>query len=239
MPIEILASPGAVASAAADRVCDASLGRSDCWLGLPTGATPIPLYEELARRSADGSSDLSHATICAVDEFCAGTGGPGTNSDFYRRHLVAPVRAILCPDPATSEPAAEIAALGESIRAHGGLDLCVLGIGLNGHVAFNEPGSEADSPARVVDLDASTRRAHASAFGGLEAVPGRGMTLGLRDLSQSRALLILGTGVHKAAILRLALDGPASPTCPASLLRVHPAVTWLLDRDAASLLSRA
>jgi glucosamine-6-phosphate deaminase len=177
--------------------------------------------------------------VYAVDEFAGATAAtPGTNTVFYRDHLTFPLGALHVLDPAADDPQGQIASFARAIADDGGLDLCVLGIGLNGHVAFNEPGSARDSRARVVELEQSSREAHEATFGSLDAVPDRGMTLGLAEIMDSGALLLLASGSHKAAIVRAAIEGVATVDVPASLLRTHLDVTWLLDEAAASMLSR-
>ena len=185
-----------------------------CGAGLPTGNTPIALYGELQRRVDTGELDVSRVVGFAIDEF-AGVprSTPGTNSVFYRAHLRLPLRALHIPNPDAREPEVHIAAFADALRRAGGFDLCVLGIGRNGHIAFNEPGSERTSRARVVALTHISREAHAAAFGGLERVPERGLTLGVAELMESRAILVLATGPAKAAIVHAALEEPVGATC--------------------------
>ena len=197
MRIEQLPDAQAVGVRAAAQICATAQAQPEAWLGLPTGSTPIPMYAELQRLASASACDLSRATACALDEFCAASGSPGSNAGFYRQHLLFWAGTLRCPDCATADPDAEIRRLASDIRQHGGLDLCVLGIGENGHIAFNEPGSAKDSRARAVELESRTRRAHSEAFGGLEAVPGQGMTLGVADLLDSKAILVLATGAAR------------------------------------------
>ena len=238
MRIERLPDAQAVGVRAAAQVCETVRAHPDAWVGLPTGSTPIPVYAELQLLVSTSACDLSRATTCALDEFCATSGSPGTNAAFYRQHLPSWAGTLRCPDAATSDPEPEIGHLAGDIRLHGGLDLCLLGIGENGHIAFNEPGSAKDSRARVVDLAEATREAHAPGFGGLASVPREGMTLGVADLLDSKAILVLATGIHKAAVVRDAIEEPPGAALPASWLQGHPAVTWLLDEAAAALLSK-
>ncbi len=238
MSIEIVADEAALARRAADVICDAVRGKPDAVLGLPTGATPIATYLELAKRVGDGACDFQRATAFAVDEFAgAGRTSPGTNSFYYRQYLRMGMRALHIPNPAAAHPDEHIRAFADAVRRAGGFDLCVLGIGVNGHIAFNEPGSGRDSRARAVDLTPESRRAHAVSFGSLDAVPARGMTLGVADLLESRAILVLASGAHKAAIIARAIQGAMSAGVPASWLQSHGDATWLLDEAAASALA--
>lgn len=237
MRIEIAADATTLAKRAASAICDVARAGAHPSIGLPTGDTPISTYEEIARRVEAGGCDLSRVTAWAVDEF-AGVprGTPGTNDAFFLRHLAFPLGALHLPDAGAANAARDIAAFASRLRDAGGIDLCVLGIGTNGHIAFNEPGSAADSPARVVDLATESRNAHAAAFGSLDAVPTRGMTLGVADILASRAILVLASGAAKADIVRRAIEEPPSAAVPASWLQRHAGVTWLLDAAAASRL---
>lgn len=242
MAIEVLADTAAVAIRAADLICAAVAARPRSSLGLPTGGTPVPLYEELNRRAADHTCDLSAAIGYAIDEFCtaeqtSAAPQPGTNAHFYRDHIRFRTRALHCPNPSAAEPDLHIRAYAEAIRRGGGLDLCVLGIGETGHIAFNEPGSARDSSARVIELTATSRKAHAGSFGGIERVPTHAMTLGIADIFESRAILVLATGARKQHIVHNALEGPITPEVPASWLRSHPNVAWLLDTAAVNGLT--
>ena len=239
MQIEVVPDEEALALAAADVLCEAVARRPTATLALPTGITPIHAYAEIAARVARGEADFSQASIVAVDEFVGVSAAtPGTNTVFYRDHLTFPLGALHVPDPSSDDPQGVIEAFMRSIHDTGGIDLCLLGIGANGHVAFNEPGSTRESAARVVDLAPSSREAHAANFGSIEAVPDRGMTIGIADLMDARTVLVLASGDHKAAIVHRAIEGPTTADVPASWLRGHANLTWLLDASAASRLNR-
>lgn len=239
MKIEVLPDAAALARRAADAICATVRAKRHAVLGLPTGATPIGAYAELTRRAADGEADFAQVTAFAVDEFAAASrDAPGTNAAFFARCLHVPFAAVRVPHADAPDPDAEIRAIADEIRRAGGMDLCVLGIGVNGHVAFNEPGSGRSSQARTVELRSESRLAHAATFGSLDAVPRIGMTLGIADILEAQAILVLASGVNKAAIVARAIAGDASADVPASWLREHPDVTWLLDEAAASGLTR-
>jgi glucosamine-6-phosphate deaminase len=240
MGIEVVSDENALAARAADIICALVHEKPAAVLGLPTGSTPVPTYVELARREDARTCDLRHATAFAVDEFLDGERTtPGTNSAFFRQYLRVGLHAVHVPNPGAADPETHIAAYAEAIRRSGGMDLCVLGVGVNGHVAFNEPGSLRDSRARVVALTPETRQAHAAGFGSLDAVPRRGVTLGVADILEARRLLVLAAGATKAAIVARALEGAVSDEVPASFLRDRADATWLLDEAAASHLTRA
>lgn len=239
MRIEVLADEAVVAVRAAEIIAQAVRMQPAARLGLPTGATPVLAYAELNRRAGSGTTTFSNATLFAIDEF-AGVPRetPGTNDAFYADHLRLG-RSVSCPDAGARDPDNEITAFAGAIERDGGLDLCVLGIGVNGHIAFNEPGAGRDSRARAVALTEASRAAHAESFGALEKVPRRGMTLGVAEILAARQILVLATGARKADIVQRALEGPMSAAIPASWLREHGDVTWLIDSAAASLLDSA
>jgi glucosamine-6-phosphate deaminase len=235
MRIETIADGATLAARAADLICDAVRAKPAALLGLPTGNTPLRAYGELGRRVSAGVADFSRASLYAIDEFAgAPAATPGTNSAFYARHLNIRQRALYCPDPSAPDPDSEIRAFAGAVRQAGGFDLCVLGVGVNGHIAFNEPGSSRDSRARVVDLTLASREAHAAAFGSLDAVPACGMTLGVADLLEARRIVALAAGASKAAIVQAAVEGAQTADVPASWLQSHADVTWLLDEAAAA-----
>ena len=161
---------------------------------------------------------------------------PGANSVFYREHVRLGQRVLHCPNPSAQDPDEHIRAFADAIRRAGGIDLCMLGIGTNGHIAFNEPGSTHDSRADVVELTRASREAHAATFGSLDAVPARGMTLGVADLLEARSIVVLATGTAKAAIVRRAIEGAPTADVPASWLQSHADVLWVLDEAAAQQL---
>ena len=239
MRVEILTDARAVAMRGADIICATGAGEPDAVLGLPTGGTPIAAYAEIERRVSSGVADLSHATAFAIDEFagCASE-TPGTNAAFFRSFVRFPLRGLHCPHADALDPDSHIRAFADMIAGAGGFDLCVLGVGQTGHVAFNEPGAARDSRARTVTLTEISREAHAGAFGAIDLVPRRGMTLGIADLMEARELLVLAQGARKAGIVAAAIDGPVTSDIPASWLREHADVTWVLDVAAASQLSR-
>jgi glucosamine-6-phosphate deaminase len=229
-----------MACRAADEIEALARRRPQCLLALPTGRTPIELYEEMRRRAHDGRLDLTQATVALLDEYVGlSPEDGGSNLSFLKRHLLAhvPVRTVLYPNGRAADPEAEAARYEAAIAEAGGLDLAVLGIGSNGHVGLNEPGAPPDSRTRVAKLTSSSRRDLAWAFGGqVSDVPRAGYTLGLGTITEARALLLLATGEGKAHILRRALMGPVTEAVPASLLRRHPRLLVIADEAAASLL---
>jgi glucosamine-6-phosphate deaminase len=154
--------------------------------------------------------------------------------NFYRLVDADPAR-IHVPDGSASEPEAECERYEAAIREAGGVDLCVLGIGRNGHIGFNEPGAPFDSRTRVVRLTETTRKVNAGDFED-DRAPEKAITVGLATIFEAREVLLLASGPNKARALAAALRGEISESVPASMLQRHPNATFLLDQDAASAL---
>lgn len=207
-------------------------------VGLPTGNTPIAMYEELARRVTAGSADISSWRPFAIDEYGGPADHPGSNRSFFARYWdsIPGAPPVVQFDPDAADPASELARFAASLDAVGGLDVAVLGIGTNGHVAFNEPRSAADSRTRVVELAPESRDAAMAAWG--DAAPTWGMTVGMKELLAARAVVILANGEKKAEVVRRALQDEPTVAFPASLFQGHPEVTWVLDEAAASAIER-
>lgn len=199
---------------------------------LPTGATPAPMYAEAAR-----SIDFSAATVFLLDEFDLPVGNPARCDAMLHRdflaHLGALPAATHALDPTAPDADAECRRF-ESIVDAGGLALTLLGLGGNGHLGLNEPGTRVDAPTRVVRLARSTTRAAARYDSNAE--PEAGMTLGMRPILASDEIWLLVTGAHKAAILGRTLNGPIGSDVPATYLRNHPNAVVLADRSAADQL---
>lgn len=238
MRIQIVNTAEELAHSAADVLSETVRAHPRAALGLPSGRTPLGMYRELARRVARGEIDFSAVRGFAIDElYGVPSAHPATNATYFR-HRVDPALSLhtLVMDSGTSEWEAECARFAARIADAGGLDLAVLGIGRNGHLAFNEPGSAFDSIARRVALTRESREPYAAAFGSLEATPAFGLTLGLADLMAARSVLLIVDGAAKAGSVALALEGPVTEELPASVLQRHPDLTVILDREAAARL---
>jgi glucosamine-6-phosphate deaminase len=214
-------------------------------LGLATGASTTGLHAELVRRHFERGLGFAGVRAFALDEYLPMS--PDAEQSFaatLRRQLADAVgmddEALTVPDGrADGEPALAAAAAHErALREVGGVDLQILGIGRNGHLAFNEPGTPLDGLTRPVDLAPTTRADAADRFGGLERVPRRAITSGLGTILRARELVLLAFGAGKADAVAAALQGPVTPDVPASVIQRHGAVTVWLDHDAASRLAR-
>lgn len=215
-------------------------------LGLATGGSMTGLLAECVRLHANGNLSFEGVRTFNLDEYLDLPPGHGASFHaFMQAHLFDPVgldgARSLVPDAdlAQAAPAAYSAAWEAAIDASGGMDLQLLGLGENGHIAFNEPGSSVDSRARVVDLAEETRRVASAEFGGLEQVPRRAFTAGIGTIRAARRLRLLAFGERKAAAVHAALMGPMDEAVPASLIRDHPDLEVWIDRAAASQLDSA
>ncbi|MGN8244612.1 glucosamine-6-phosphate deaminase [Cellulomonas soli] len=238
MRIEVLPDAAAVGAAAAAVVVAALISRPHLVLGVATGSSPGPLYDALAQRVREGL-DTSGVQAWALDEY---VGLPASHPESYHavvaRTVTGPLgldpASVHVPDGAARDPHASAADYEAALARTGGVDLQILGIGHNGHLAFNEPGSPAGSRTRVVPLTVRTRQANARFFGGdVDAVPTHAITQGLGTIGAAGHLLLVATGADKAEAVAAALTGEQSAEVPASLVQRHPQVTVLLDAAAA------
>jgi glucosamine-6-phosphate deaminase len=239
MHLERTPSIQAAAARAADVVCEVVARDREAALILPAGRTPIPLYEELVRRAQGGTLDLARAHLFQLDEM-VGVGPRDVRSfhAFLLRHLLARVPRTAgrdhLLDGSARDPAQEIERHARALTELGGSALAILGLGRNGHVAFNEPGARPADGARVVDLAPATRLSLQAGFG--PSAPERGITLGLAELAAARRLVVLVTGASKADVLREWLAGRPADSLPASHLAAHRELVVVADEEACSLL---
>lgn len=243
--MEVVIGPStALAALAADAVEALVRRRPDAVLGFATGSSPLAVYDELAGRHASGLS-FARARGFLLDEY---VGLPAGHPEGYRavieREVVArldlPTDAVLGPDGGAPDLPGACAAYESAIAAAGGVDLQLLGIGTDGHVAFNEPGSSLASRTRVKTLTEQTRRDNARFFGGdVDAVPRHVLTQGLGTILEARHLVLLASGRAKAEAVHQMVEGPVSAMWPGSVLQLHPHVTVLVDEAAASRLQLA
>ena len=213
-------------------------------LGLATGSSPLGLYAELATAVRSGRLDLRSARGFALDEY---VGLPERHPQSYRevllrevcRPLGLPPERLHVPDGSGRDEAALVAAARayeRLIADAGGVDVQILGIGANGHLGFNEPGSALSSRTRVKRLSERTRRDNARFFDGPDEVPTHCVTQGLGTVLDARRLVLVASGAAKAEAVAAALEGPLSASCPASVLQWHADATAVLDEAAATAL---
>jgi glucosamine-6-phosphate deaminase len=222
---------------AAELVIKALHAKSNLSLGLPTGRTPLGMYEELVRKHREKHLDFSDLRTFNLDEYLGlPPDHPKAYHTYMRRHLFEHVNMspanIHIPDGSPGIDAdRESERYEKAIHDAGGLDLLIVGIGANGHIAFNEPGSAFDSRTRAVDLAPETI-ANAKQYFGSDSVPARAITMGIGTMLEARRILLLAAGSSKADAVGRALRGPVSVDVPASALQLHPRVVAILDEAA-------
>ena len=251
--VRVFADPAAAGRHAADAIAGAVrstvAARGKAVLGLATGGTPVPVYEGLVALHRAGVLSFADVSTYNLDEYYPiGPLDPNSYRAYMHRHLfahvdLAPNRAHVLDGTVPEAFAADLGAeFDRWIEADGGLDLQLLGIGRNGHIAFNEPSDlpaaeAARLPTRVVALHPVTARDAVGDFGSADLVPRRALTMGTATILSARSILVLAFGPNKAESVAKALHGPVTAALPASLLRsAAGSVTWLLDEPAAGEL---
>jgi glucosamine-6-phosphate deaminase len=230
---------------AANAIEELTRHRPDAVLGVATGSSPLIIYDELGRRVAQGSLSLARVRAFMLDEY---VGLPADHPQRYRNVIrdefvdkvdVDPAQ-VFGPDGLASDLTSACAAYEQAILDAGGVDLQILGIGTDGHIAFNEPGSSLASRTRIKTLTSQTRRDNARFFGGdEEAVPQHCLTQGIGTILQARHIVLVASGRRKAEAVHQLVEGPVSALWPATALQLHPHVTVLVDTAAASRLQLA
>lgn len=244
MEVVPLNSADEIAALAADTIEALVRRRPATVLGLATGSTPLPTYQELIRRHRDGTGPSYDAVqTFNLDEY---VGLPAGHEQSYRETIYRELtdgldidRArVHGPDPDTDRLSSAGERYEDEIVAAGGIDLQILGIGANGHLAFNEQGSALSSLTRIKTLTRRTREDNARFFASFDDVPRHVLTQGLGTILRARHLLLIATGAAKADAVAAAVEGPLSASCPASVLQLHAHATVLVDPAAAARLTR-
>lgn len=215
--------------------------KPDSVIVLPTGSTPIPVYDYLIRMHREWGLDFSQATFFNLDEYVGlGPDHPQSYHNFMQKHFFGhvnndPSRTHI-PNGLAADIEEECRAYEDKIRAAGGIDLAFLGMGGNGHIAFNEPGSPLDSRTRVVDLDGKTITDNARFFESASEVPTQAITMGLATIREAARIIMMVTGEKKADTVHRLFTGGITSDIPASVLHFHPDAYVYLDGEAASRL---
>lgn len=199
-------------------------------LGLATGSTPIGTYKQLIEWYKKGDLDFSKVQTINLDEYC---GLSGDNDQSYRYfmnhnlfdHININKDNTHVPNGLASNLEEECARYDKLITDLGGIDVQLLGIGLNGHIGFNEPDLSFEKTTHIVDLDESTIAANSRFFSSIDEVPKKAITMGIKSIMQSKKVILVANGPEKRDILDKALHGPVNPNVPASILQFHPDLT--------------
>jgi len=244
--MEVVIAPAAeLGRLAADAIEDLLRARPTAVLGLATGSSPLAVYDELARRHEQDGLSFAHARAFMLDEY---VGLPADHPERYRNVIEKEIAsrvdfassAVQGPDGLADDVIGACAAYEQAIADAGGVDLQLLGIGTDGHIAFNEPGSSLASRTRIKTLTRQTREDNARFFDGdLSQVPSHCLTQGLATIMSARHLVLLAAGRGKAEAVHQLVEGPVSAMWPGTVLQHHPHVTVLVDDAAASRLQLA
>jgi glucosamine-6-phosphate deaminase len=242
MEVVVLDDVARVGTLVADAVVALLRHKPGAVLGLATGDSPQPIYDELAQRHATGEVTFASAQAFLLDEY---VGLPPGHPQAYRAVIDAafthrvdlPPEAVHAPDVHADDLPAACEAYEQEIAAAGGVDIQLLGIGADGHVGFNEPTSSLGSRTRIKTLTERTRHDNARFFGSPEDVPRHVVTQGIGTILAARHLVLVATGAGKASPVARAVEGPVTAMVPASALQLHPHATVVLDGAAASELT--
>lgn len=245
MEVIILESTAEIGRVAADAIEALLIRKPDAVLGLATGSSPLSIYDELVDRHVAGRLSFARARGFTLDEY---VGLPPDHPERYR-HVIDTVfasrvdfapGAVAGPDGLADDLPGACARYEEAIAAAGGIDVQILGIGTDGHIGFNEPGSSLASRTRIKTLTQQTRMDNARFFGGdIDAVPTHCLTQGLGTIMDARHVILVATGRSKAEAVHHLAEGAVTAMWPASILQHHPHATVLVDDAAAQRLQLA
>ncbi len=218
--------------------------KPDAVIGFATGSTPIGLYKELIRMHKEDGLDFSKIVTFNLDEYI---GLPKDHPESYHtfmwenlfKHINVNPSKVHIPDGTVPDVEAYCQWYEERIKKFGGIDLQILGIGRDGHIGFNEPGSSLGSRTRIKTLARETIEDNARFFGGdINKVPRQAITMGVGTIMEAKVLLLLASGKNKAEAVKKTVEGPITAMVPASIMQLHPKAILVLDEEAASLLER-
>ena len=212
------------------------INKPNCVLGLATGSSPVGIYKNLIEWCKNGDVDFSEVTSVNLDEY---VGLDGTNDQSYRYFMednlfkginIKPENTYV-PNGCADDFEKEGAEYDKRIKDFGGIDLQLLGIGLDGHIGFNEPDTCFTGPTHLVDLHPSTIEANARFFDCIDDVPKKAITMGMTSVMQAKSILLIANGEAKKEIVQKAMFGPITPEVPASILQLHPNVTVIYSEN--------
>ena len=210
--------------------------KPDCVLGLATGSSPLGTYRQLVEWYRKGDIDFSGVTTVNLDEYIGLNGqNPQSYRYFMNQNLFSqvniPLKNTFVPNGCAANPGDECEAYDRKIERLGGIDLQLLGIGLDGHIGFNEPDDYFVKNTHVVDLHESTVAANARFFKTKAEVPRKAITMGMFSILQAKKILLIANGPEKSEILNQAFYGPITPKIPASILQLHPDITVIYSKN--------
>ena len=225
---------------AADVIAGLVAAKPNCTLGLATGSTPEGLYAELVKDYEAGKISFKDVSTYNLDEYRGlSNDHPQSYHYFMEQHLFSHVDIDLAathvPDGSNPDKDAACADYEAAIKASGGIDLQLLGLGHNGHIGFNEPNTCFARETNCVELTLSTIKANSRLFDSIDEVPTQAYTMGVGTIMRAKKVLVVASGAGKAEIVKRAFYGRVSPDVPASVLQFHPDVTVIVDEEAGAL----
>jgi glucosamine-6-phosphate deaminase len=241
MEIIVKDSPEEMSKTAARVVARTLNSKPNAVLGLATGSTPLGLYKELVRMHQEEGLDFSQVTTFNLDEYVGLTHKHPQSYHYFMyenlfRHINIPKQNIYIPSGTTDNYEAFCKWYEQRIVESGGIDLQILGIGSDGHIAFNEPTSSLGSRTRIKTLARQTIEDNARFFSAPDEVPVYAITMGVGTILEAHKIILLAHGKHKADAVAAAIEGPVTSKVTASALQLHRDVMFIVDRDAASAL---
>ncbi|HIS44355.1 MAG TPA: glucosamine-6-phosphate deaminase [Candidatus Scatomorpha merdigallinarum] len=244
MRIYECADAAAMSRRAANIISAQVIIKPNCVLGLATGSTPIGTYQQLVERCKNGDLSFAEVTTVNLDEYL---GLAPTHEQSYRYfmnhnlfdHVDIKMENTHVLNGMAADPDAECAAYNELIHSLGGIDLQLLGMGHNGHIAFNEPGDNFGLETHVVSLSERTIDANKRFFASRDEVPRKALSMGIKNIMSARKILVVVSGEEKAEAVYKSVTGPVTNEVPASVLQLHPDVTLVGDSAALSKLKEA
>jgi glucosamine-6-phosphate deaminase len=212
-------------------------------LGLATGSTPVGMYEELIRLYESGEIDFSQAMSFNLDEYYGISKDKKQSYHSFMKetffdHINIPEDKRFIPDGLAEDVENECRNYDKSIIEMGGIDIQVLGIGVNGHIGFNEPNINFEAKTHLVNLDEQTIKDNARFFDSIDEVPRQAISMGMKTIMQSKKIVLLASGKNKADAIQKTIEGKITSDLPASLLQIHKDVVIIVDKEAGEKLSR-
>jgi glucosamine-6-phosphate isomerase len=228
--------------AAADRVLALLANKPNAVICLPSGSTPLGMFQTLAAANQKGMADFSKCIFIGLDEWIGmGADDNGSCRDLLDKDFLKPIglreNQIVFFDGKAIDPQAECDRVNKVVASLGGLDLIVLGVGMNGHLALNEPGTPWDTYAHISELETVTKEVGQKYFE-KPTVLTKGITVGIKHILESKTAILLASGSSKAEVIKRALAFPVTATFPATALQNHLNAELILDEDAASLIQK-
>lgn len=239
--LRIFPDPSSIAEHVSATLTARIRAKPELVLGLATGGTMEPIYARFVAVARQSGLDVSRLTSFNLDEYIGlPPDHPKSYSAYMREHLFRHLRfnasRLHLPDGLAPDLAAHCQAYSARLQACGGIDLQLLGVGGNGHIGFNEPGTAFDAPCHVVELAEQTRLDNSRFFAQGAIVPGSAITMGMAEIMAAREIVLVATGASKARVMAQWHEGGVSEAIPFTALKRHPRATILLDEAAASLL---